>query len=177
MMTFSQETDSTSVCHIAEEREHPVWGRRTYYGTGEKTATVGSARLYRHVIRLPRASGLLEKAWSAIPEIENQEIAAEATRLLTAIDQTVQTFQESRVDLSGVPPLQLFRPDDGSILFEWIFDDFRVGFSIEPNPEESSWYLVSTPNLGEISASGRLTGIEIKMLTVWLLSFIGANCY
>ena len=74
-----------------------------------------------------------------------------------------------------LPSLQGFNVEDGSILIEWIFGDFRIGFNIEPNPNDSGWYLVSNKNLGEISASGYTSGIEIKNLILWLLNFILSN--
>jgi len=35
------------------------------------------------------------------------------------------------------------KADDGSILMEWCFKEWRMGIAIEKNPEESSWYVVA----------------------------------
>lgn len=175
--TFAQETDATSTNLVIEERAFRPSRPKISYRTAEKFATVGGSSLLYRGISVPGTSGILRKAWSTIPKIENVGMAQEAKRLLTAIDQTIYLFHESRLDVSSIPALQAFRPDDGSLLFEWILDDFRVGFSIEPSLTESSWYLVSTPALGEISASGKLTGVDIKILTTWLLTFMGLNQY
>ena len=35
------------------------------------------------------------------------------------------------------------RCEDGSILLEWLFKDWRIGISIEKNRAESSWYIVA----------------------------------
>ena len=43
---------------------------------------------------------------------------------------------------TGVPALHTTQADDGSVIVEWTFRDRRLGFSFEPNPEESGWYFV-----------------------------------
>lgn len=47
----------------------------------------------------------------------------------------------------------VYHDKDGSTLIEWISKDFRFGISIEPNPQESSWWFV-TKDYGDC---GKLT--------------------
>jgi hypothetical protein len=47
-------------------------------------------------------------------------------------------------------------PDDECMIIEWIFKDFRYGFIMDKNIEESSFYFVSNRKYGEISASALL---------------------
>jgi hypothetical protein len=91
---------------------------------------------------------------------------------LTVIQQALGTFRQLGVDLSYLPELQGFIADDGSFLLEWIFSEYRVGFSIEPDAEQSSWFLITNRNLGEISASGFIAGNDLNSLVLWLLNFI-----
>ena len=76
--------------------------------------------------------------------------------------------------MGHLPHLHAFDVQDGSILIEWIFDDFRVGFSIEPVPTESSWYLVSNAKLGYIGTSGDISQdeSETQNLMLELLTFV-----
>ena len=74
-----------------------------------------------------------------------------------------------------LPPLKLKFNDDGSVLIEWIFRDYRVGFSIEPILDESSWYLVSNKNLEELSSSGDLKAKEFESIISSLLPFVLMN--
>lgn len=46
-------------------------------------------------------------------------------------------------------PVNVHKIDDGSVLIEWIAESFRIGFSIEPDFEESSWYVVDNKDLTE----------------------------
>lgn len=73
------------------------------------------------------------------------------------------------------PPLLMHSLSDGSILIEWIFPDFRIGFSFELIKEESSWYLVANKHLKEISSSGLLDFTEIDELLINLLNFATSN--
>ncbi|MCJ7691152.1 MAG: hypothetical protein MUO60_17815 [Clostridiaceae bacterium] len=46
--------------------------------------------------------------------------------------------------------------DEGSISIEWLFEQFRIGISIETDIDESCWYFVSKPEVGGIMTSGLL---------------------
>ena len=117
---------------------------------------------------------LLRPAWKVVRQIKDENIADEARSILSIIEETILTFQSRGVDFGHLPDLRAFDVQDGSMLIEWIFDDFRVGFSIEPASDESSWYLVSNSKLGEISASGYVSqgDPENISLILWLLNFV-----
>jgi hypothetical protein len=133
--------------------------------------TSGSASCI-HFLPILRETGMFRNAWKVVRQLNNQEMVKTAEELLVTIQEIVGSFQQSRFDLTGLPFLNAFLADDGSMYFEWTSSDFRIGFSIEPVPNESGWYLVSTRKLGEISASGYIMGIDIKNLIIWLLSFV-----
>jgi len=138
----------------------------------EHTDETLGGRLSQQFLPIPIEYSLIRSALNIIRRIENQDIVREAKRLLLVIQETITTFHYCKFDLGYLPQLKAFQVDDGSILIEWIFDDFRIGFSIEPNLKDSSWYLVSNANLGEISASGYISRIDIKSLVLWLINFV-----
>jgi hypothetical protein len=74
--------------------------------------------------------------------------------------------------ISLLAPIYAFPADDGSLLIEWIFDDFRVGFNLEEDMTNSSWYLVSKPSAGSIQASGYLRGDDLQSIVGWLMAFV-----
>lgn len=111
-------------------------------------------------------------AWKLIHNLSNKDLIQQAKKLLLTIQNALYVFQPFLVDLSCIPLLQAATPEDGSILFEWIFSDYRIGFSIEPNSQESSWFLITKKNLGEICASGFISDIDLNKLISWLLYFI-----
>jgi len=80
-----------------------------------------------------------------------------------------QSFQEVLIDIlernkvsASLPPLYPFVVEDGSFLIQWVFRDFRIGFSIEPVIEESSWYMVKFSKFDEVQSSGPLKVDSLK---------------
>lgn len=64
---------------------------------------------------------------------------------------------------------------DELLLFEWVLPTFRLGFGLEDDASQSSWWLVSGESLGSINSYGYLSGIDHASLTkliVWLTSFL-----
>jgi hypothetical protein len=82
----------------------------------------------------------------------------------------------SKIESAGhLPPLIMRTMEDESVLIEWIFPDFRIGFSIEPKEKESSWYLVSNKKFNEVSFSGLLEFSQLSFLIIDLLEFAMTN--
>ncbi|HID30264.1 MAG TPA: hypothetical protein EYP19_09700 [Desulfobacterales bacterium] len=154
---------------IAQESERPVSVIQETASTLNETF---GGSLHASYLPLRARSELIRPAWELIHQVENKEIAQEAKRLLSVIQETVSTFQLLQFDVGYIPQLQAFTVDDGSVLFEWAFNDYRIGFSIEPNPQDSGWFLITNRKLGEISAFGFISGIELHPLILWLLNFI-----
>jgi hypothetical protein len=124
---------------------------------------------------LSEESCITRIAWDEIDNSRNHNLAYNARQLLVMIEEMVSSFKKLKFELGHLPPLHAFNVDDGSILIEWIFKDFRVGFNMEEKPEESGWYLVTTKNLGEISACGSISNVEINKILLWLLNFVITN--
>jgi len=164
MSLYVQETDSEMIFVVPEELKLSVSkiANETFGGD-----------LNIRFLSLFKESSLIRSAWDVVQRTENQQVAKEAKEVLRSIEDTVENFfRQSNLDLSYLPGLQAFNVDDGSVLIDWKFNEFRIGFTIEPNPQESGWYLVSTDNLGEITASGYLSNMGLKKLVLWLLNFI-----
>jgi hypothetical protein len=138
--------------------------------------TIGGV-LKAHFLPLPEDTSLVKSAWNTLCATRNQDIAGRSRALLSMLLETISSFRGFGFDMDYLPPVRAFNVDDGSVLIEWIFADFRIGFNIEPNPQDSNWYLVSNKKFGEIGASGFMSGAEIetKKSVVWLLSFILSN--
>jgi|GEM_PF-3125841 len=63
----------------------------------------------------------------------------------------------------GLPSLAAaIEPDEGTISLEWILPDRRLGFFCDPEPNDSSWFLVR--RFGAISSSGPLRDADIARL-------------
>jgi hypothetical protein len=121
---------------------------------------------------LSKSTNLLTKALEVSARHENKGLRDQAISFLLALQEVLSFFDRSHGDLDDLAPLWPVALNDGSILFEWIFQHYRIGFSIEPDPEASSWYLVADEDLGGISASGQMSGIDVRSLLRWLITFV-----
>jgi hypothetical protein len=166
MTHAAQVTDTKTVYTLPREINYRFSNRPA-------NETIGSIR--QHYVPLPVGSDVLGVARELTLRIDNKDIARRARKLLSSIQEIISIFQKVRLDLSYIPPLRAFEADDGSVLFEWSFRDYRIGFSIEPDPQESGWYLITNQNLGEISAAGHISGVNLQTLIIWLFSFIIMN--
>lgn len=118
---------------------------------------------------------ILSQASNIISRITNDEIREMVIELLLVFQEYLNEYRLSQSALGHLPPLTIRIVEDGSILIEWIFKDFRIGFSIEPDIAQSSWYLVSNANLEEVSESGILNFKEIEKIIKGIISFVIDN--
>jgi len=167
MMYYVQETDSKIIYPPPREFRYSLTDRLT-------NETLGG-HPYTNYLPLPIEAGWFRAAWELAHMLRNVDVARETKKLLSVLQETLFTFKQFRFDVGHIPQLQAFAADDGSVLLEWIFRDYRVGFSIEPKPQDSGWFLITNKNLGEITASGFLSGIDLNRLILWLLNFILSN--
>ena len=161
-----QETDSKIIFPLKSDISY-------YMPLAYKNETFGNKLSLPYFVN-SEESDLIKSAWQAVRNNPNNLITKEAQNLLLLIQEIITSFLQMRFDISNMPPLRGFNVDDGSILIEWIHDKFRIGFSIEPNIEGSSWYLATNMELGEINAAGYISNNvnEKKRLFLWLLNFV-----
>lgn len=162
MSVYLQETDSRSI--VPEK-----------FYISQVNQTIGSS-IYHNFFPITLEDNIIYGALNTpLKQLQNQEVVKEAKKLLLTINKIVKKFQQYGFDLYFLPLLHTFPVDDGSLLIEWIFEDFRIGFSLEQESSESSWYLVTNPKFGEISASGYLSDVDNEKIVIWLLNFILVN--
>ena len=164
MTHYLQETDSKIIYPLPREVSYSLTDRSA-------NETIGSD-LFANLLPLTMGSNQLQKAWEIVYKLDNKDIARETRKLLSSLQENLSVFRQFQFDLSCIPPLHAFAANDGSVLLEWTFKDYRVGFNIEPEAEESNWFLVANRNLGEITASGYISGIDLNALILWLLNFV-----
>lgn len=72
------------------------------------------------------------------------------------------------------PPL-VFMEDEDSVFLEWVFKDFRIGFTFCENEDESMWFMISNRNLEELSISGDLRISDYYAIIIKVLGFVVEN--
>jgi len=118
------------------------------------------------------SSSLMVDTISTARDIEDPNIKDEALKLLHNIQNTLKFLDFHSCDLNLIPPMHAHNNEDGTFITELVSKNYRIGFNIEKENIESSWYLVTKGNLGEIDASGYLApNINQNKLILWLLLF------
>ncbi|MCJ7506103.1 hypothetical protein MUP05_06505 [Candidatus Bathyarchaeota archaeon] len=146
MNLFSQDTKSGN--SYPSDSEHS-------WASDIPDKTIGSDE-HTESFSLRQEPNPTRKAWKITPQIKDSSVAKQLDELLSTISRYVSAAQEARGSLTHIPELHAYVLEDGSVILEWIFPDFRVGFNIEPNPADSGWQWVSGKRLDTGTASGRL---------------------
>jgi hypothetical protein len=163
MINAYQETDYRKIIPLRQARQVSQYQ--------PETGTIGS-RGGSSFLTLSRYSLILEPAWEATNTIKDLKIAEQSKKIVESLQDIFTSLQQRKLDITSLHPLRGFVAEDGSFLIEWVFDDFRIGFTIESNPDESGWYLISTKKLGSITAYGSISEIDINTLILWLINFV-----
>lgn len=159
-LEYLQETDSNIVIPVEEYLNHfiPV------------DSTIGS---YGEVDYLSQAvHDVFNDAWNVINSIADTSQKQFTTIVINRIQTQIEILNRFNLDTSKINKLYASVVDDGSILFEWIYDSFRIGFSIEDEVDTSSWYIVSNDELGSIGAAGYLKPNQYEKFIPWIVNFI-----
>lgn len=166
MNGFTQETDSKIIFPLPTKLEvtlSSLLADETFGGE-----TVGQ------FLSLPEKSSLVASAWQSTKGMTNQKIARKARKLLSVFHQMICDFQLCGFDLGSLSSFSAVELPDGSALVEWIFNGFRIGFTIELNMLDSGWYLIAKEDSSFTNAYGNLRNIDsdqFKKKALWLLNF------
>lgn len=95
--------------------------------------------------------------------------------LFQSLQNHLVEYTSQNNDTSHFPPIHIKILEDESILIEWIFTDFRINFSIEPEIDLTSWLLFSNDNLENESGSGFFNAQNIDVVNDALFTFIIKN--
>ena len=146
MNLFSQETESGNSHPSDSEHRRASDVPDETIGTGEPTESFS----------LRQEPNPTRQAWKIIPQIQDKGVVKQLGELLSTISRLVLAAQETPGSLSHIPDLHAHVLEDGSVVLEWLFPDFRVGFNIEPNCADSGWHFVLSKKFNEQSGSGQL---------------------
>lgn len=165
MSEYYQETDTGIIFHVKE------WGF-----SDEKIAneTISGSAVVKYFF-LDNRINVISEALNKIKLKENSITKNRAKEILLNIQKLLEEFANANMNVWDIPNLRAFLPDDDSILMEWQFSNYRLGFSVEPSLEESGWYLVTDKDMGSINASGFIGDGDLKPLLLWLINFVIAH--
>ncbi len=116
--------------------------------------------------------GCLSKAERLVKRLPAGDLKRNANGFLSSLRKILSMESQAGADVSMLPVLEAVCPDDHSIVFEWAYDDCRLGFSVESNSSESSWYLITIPESGGVRASGLIACSNFEQWLRWLVFLV-----
>jgi hypothetical protein len=131
-----------------------------------KQGTSGS-QISENFLDVISFSNVIEAAREFLKSVQNKDHVNKAEEILAIIQSEIIKRQPQII----LPPISAFLAENGALLLEWYFIDFRIGFNLEVAENESGWYLASKPSAGGIISSGLFTGIDIHGIIAWLVNF------
>jgi hypothetical protein len=162
-MTDSSQQTSSGTIHSSSEDGLPAENQHIIT-TGHQSA--GSSSI------VGRGDPLADVR-EILPHIDNESVRHQTENLLSSLHWMIQRVNINTGGAINPPPLLANIDEDGSLMLEWIFPDFRVGFNIEPVAADSGWHLVANKKMNHLTRSGALTDNLIILYV--LLHFILTN--
>lgn len=157
MITYAQETDARAIFQV------PVrWPSVLTWRADDETEGGDSLSELGYFVS-PFRSEALVAASALARRLGPTAVGNQARLLLSAIREAISVMRLLGLDTDHIPQMHGHVVEDGSVLFEWILPQSRVGFSLEQDPGQSGWFLVTSEQLGGISGSGFLDHFDFPM--------------
>lgn len=147
----------------------------TYNTIINKTDTMIDTKYLNYIYTLPNSINIFKNVKNNLNELKDVNIKKDAINVLMQFQKVILDNKRQLETIGYLPPLSLYKLDDGSFIIEWIFKDFRIGFSLEHDEKQSGWYLITNKTLGDESRSGLLREVDITALVSKLISYVISN--
>lgn len=108
-----------------------------------------------------------QSARSWLESHESIEQTTQALQILDLIDELLIGYSDL-----AVPEIQIAQADDNSIGLAWNVGNALLGISIEPDINESHWFLLVGDQDRAVRAYGYLNELDSDLLIEWLVSIL-----
>ena len=108
-------------------------------------------------------------------KIEDNNIKQIIKKICIVLEKNINKYSNFEESIDLLSPLKINEIEETSILIEWIFKNYRIGFVIDKKIDESSWYFVSNKELNGMNISGDLNEKNIDQVVEVLLNVVMRN--
>lgn len=124
---------------------------------------------------LPKSSetASLDSASMVIAQLPGGELKDQVHEVVNLVRGALLRWQAA--DHPIVIAVHMTVAEDGTVLIEWASPEFRFGFNLEEEQEDSSWFIVSSPEFGGLVQSKRLVRSEIPGIVEQMARFAAEN--
>lgn len=137
--------------------------------------TTGNVDHYdNYLINLPDKINIFKKC-NDVEGIKDIIVKKQVEKFLRRLQLLLMINKDKLTNIGNLPQLSIVIDEDESVLVEWMFKDFRIGFSFEKDEQESMWYMVSNRKFNEVNESGNITDKTIDDLLINILAFVTSH--
>jgi hypothetical protein len=112
---------------------------------------------------LPSNINVFSSLAERISALENPEVMEQVKQILLHLYLSLKKANTLKTLNNYLSRVNLVQQDDKAALLEWSFQDFRVGFTLEPEKDESSYFVVSQDkDAGSFMADIQKLGTDIS---------------
>jgi hypothetical protein len=120
--------------------------------------------------RSRRVKSILNPATESIKGFINKRNKGLVTNANEILDKLYHALTQHDIShINQLLPLRAYEKDEECISLEWIYSHWRIGFVLDRNQKDSSWFLVSDNTAGSIQASGDLASADFQWIVDWLI--------
>ena len=112
----------------------------------------------KYVNLLSKNIDVLKKVFIKVNAIENTNLRRNVVEFVSCF---VLLLNQKEEITNHLTPLNITTEED-SVFLEWVFRDFRVGFTIMEEENDSMWFFISNKNLREKAYSENLPRSEYQ---------------
>lgn len=111
---------------------------------------------------LPSNINIFSHIEGEIPKVKNEKVKKNTILFIKKLKEILFLQKDDLiVNDIDLKPISLGENEDGSVIIEWLFKEYRVGFLIGQDFIKSSWYVVSIMENNENYNSGLLSSIDL----------------
>ncbi len=127
-------------------------------------------------IKLPSNIDVLSSVSKIVASLSNSDVRNYVINVLDKINKSLQNINIQGDISNYLSKINVIEQTDLAALIEWNFKNFRVGFSIEPDLDESSFVIVSKDeNKGSFFTITEKIGSEINAVIDKIVEYVINN--
>lgn len=166
MKTSSEDVTSAFVDDLNKHSIIVTWSKTTNSYSGIEP--------YKTV--LPSNINVFSRIYSNILKLEDPEVTKQVHQVLLNLYLSLQKISKYQSIENYLSRINLVQMEDKTALLEWNFEDFRVGFNLEPDKNDSSYFIVSQDKrVGHLLANTQKIGADLWKIVEKIVEYVLEN--
>lgn len=152
----------------------PYGNGKVIYNINRETNKANTTSFYNYLYTVSNNIDIFRNVISHVSEISDKVLSKKLNEFIDVFMSILTNLSKSSDISNFLPPLTIHN-EENLVFLEWIFKDFRIGFSLEKEKNESMWFMVTNKNLEEFSISGDLEPENYYEVIIKVLKYVLEN--